>query len=73
MKKNVTEHKKKRKSKENHESRQLNYYYFYTPRHCREGCNSFDIVCLCVCYHSSGRTDKQTVLIFSMEVKWKDI
>ena len=45
-----------------------------TPR-VSDVCNSFDIVCLsvCVCYHSSRRTNKQTNLNFGMEVKWKDI
>ncbi len=30
-------------------------------------------VCLSVCYHSHGRTDKHTDLIFGVYVKWKNI
>ena len=49
----------------------------FTQHVWRVGCNSFDIVCLCVylcvCYHSYDRTDRLTDLNYGMEVKWKDI
>ena len=47
--------------------------WFYTPRLWRVGCNVFDFVCLCVCYHSHDWTERRTDLNFGMEVKRKDI
>ena len=50
---------------------------FFTPR-VSDGCNSFGIVCVCVCdsvclSRSHRRTDRHTDLNFGMSVKWKDI
>ena len=52
--------------------------HIYTPRLLRDGCNSFDILCVSVCvsvcpFRYPGRTDGRTYLNFGMEVKWKDI
>ena len=30
-------------------------------------------LCVCVCYHSNGRTDRHTDFNFGMVVKWKNI
>ncbi len=51
---------------------------FYTPRLWHDGCNSFDIFCVCVCLSVRpscypSQTDRHTDLNFGMEVKWKYI
>ncbi len=46
--------------------------YHNTPHLWRVGCNRFDIVCVsvcvsvCACYHSHGKTDRQTDLNFGI-------
>ena len=62
----------------NHETDLSKTQLYYTPRlYKRDGCNSFDIVCVsvcvCVCYHSHSRTDRHTDLNFGMDVKWEDV